>query len=151
MEIFKVKVAINGRDLEAFVKSGVMSTIETGSHENKAQTPKTKVNIIVGQTKEEPVAWVQVSQFDEDRTVHITHEGWVSNKDGSLEPLSIFSATKASLTLVTNPPEEVIKCQMNAEFGVLSCCTSYGSGCYVTCCNCCCSDSVGCPGASCCA
>ena len=150
MDIYKVTVAVNGRDLEAFVKAGVMATIETGALKNGIQTPKDKINIIVGGMGPDVSAWVQVSQIDVNKTASITHEGWLAEGIGSLNAFSTSKSAKASLSRVDSPPAEVVKCQENATFGVTACCTSNGSGCYVKCCNSCCSDPTGCPGASCC-
>jgi hypothetical protein len=150
MDICKVTVAVNGRDLQAIVKAGVMATIETGALTNGIQTPKDKINIIVGRAGQGLSAWVQVSQFDVNKTASITHEGWISEGTGSLSSFSNSISAKASLSRVDSPSPEVIKCQEDAAFGLTACCTSNGSGCYVKCCSGCCSDPAGCPGASCC-
>jgi hypothetical protein len=150
MDIYKVTVAINGRDLEALVKAGVLATIETGSLDNGAETPRDKVTIIVGQGKQRPTAWIQVSRFAAGRVINVTHEGWISEGVGALESCSSLNAANTSLSKVVDPSAEVMKCQGEAAFGARACCTRTGSGCYVTCCGGCCSDPFGCPGASCC-
>lgn len=137
MDLFRVTVSVDGRNLDVVVKTGVIATIETGPHENKIEKPKNKVTVIVGQGKRGFAAWVQVSRFDESKSAHVTHEGWVQEGDGQL-------------SRVVGPSAEMLKCQEDAEFGALACCTAYGSGCYVRCCNSCCSDPTRCPGASCC-
>jgi hypothetical protein len=92
-----------------------------------------------------------VSHFNENREAHITHEGWINEGGGKIETISTLDPSKASLTLLKNPSAEVIECQKDKDIGVKACCTAYGSGCYVRCCNSCCSDPYGCPGARCCA
>lgn len=150
MEIFKVAVAVDGRNIEVVLKAGVLATIETGSHENKVTSPKNKVSVLVGEGKQGLSAWIQVGSFDANRALLITHEGWVQEGDGTLGALSTGSATFASLSRMAEPTAEMLKCQEDSDFGAFGCCTSYGSGCYVTCCNGCCSDPYRCPGASCC-
>jgi hypothetical protein len=150
MDIYKVTIAVNGRNLEAFLKAGVMATIETGSLQNNVQTPNDKVNVIVGPAQQGMAAWVQVSRFDASRMLHVTHEGWISEGASTVGSLSTSGAAPTSLSIVRTPSPEVLKCQADVTFGMLSCCTSNGSGCYVKCCNGCCSDPVKCPGASCC-
>ncbi len=150
MEIFKVAVAVNGRNIEVVLKAGVLATVETGSHENKVESPRNKISVLVGEGKQGLAAWVQVGAFGTDKTLQITHEGWVMEGDGSVGALSSNSSTFASLSRIPAPTAEMVKCQDDSEFGAFACCTAYGSGCYVTCCNSCCADPYGCPGASCC-
>lgn len=151
MDVFKVTVSVDGRDLEAFVKAYVLATIETEIHQNQQQrTPQDKVSIFVGQSPNGPAAWIQVFRFDAAHALQVTHEGWVSSADNALNALSGRKPASASLVLIQSPPPEVIKCHDGVSFGSFACCTSYSNGCYVTCCNSCCSDSAKCPGASCC-
>lgn len=150
MELFKVAVAVNGRNVEVLLKAGILATVEFGSHENKIEIPKNKVSVLVGKSRQGLVAWVQVGSFDSGKTLMISHEGWVPEGDGTLKALSSGTTSFASLARILHPTAEMLKCQHEADFGALACCTSYGNGCYVRCCNSCCSDPVGCPGASCC-
>lgn len=151
MEIFKVAVAVEGRNIEVLLKNGVLATVETGSLQGKIESPKNKVSVIVGEGRQGLAAWVQVGRFNSDKSLTISHEGWVREGDGEVSECTSVTSAVASLARIANPTAEMLKCQDKAEFGALACCTSYGNGCYVRCCNSCCSDPVGCPGASCCA
>ncbi len=149
MEVFKVNIALGQRKLEAFVNKGVVATIETGSLMNQIRSPVDQVVIIVGDSTHGPTVWTQVSQIKQGMT-QITHQGFMEEKAGDLDrSLKLFSA-EVSLTRVEHPPAEVLKCLAKTSFGLWNCCTANGNGCYVRCCNGCCSDPVGCPGASCC-
>lgn len=151
MEIFKVAVAIDGRNVEVLLKAGLLATFETGIHDNNLESPKNRVSVIVGEGRQGLAAWVQVGKFDSSKTMTVSHEGWVTEGAGEINALSSGNASFVSLTRISNPTVEMLKCQDEADFGALNCCTSNGNGCYVRCCNGCCSDPVGCPGASCCA
>ncbi|HWW13788.1 MAG TPA: hypothetical protein VN310_03925 [Candidatus Dormibacteraeota bacterium] len=149
MSFYKVTVNVDGRNLETLVKEGVLASIEVGKHTNKVKKPSHKIVVIAGQKNNTPMAWMQVSKID--GSASIVHEGWIGDGQDKLVAVSSASApAKASVESVNEIPEKSLKSLQNAGFGVFGCCTSYGSGCYVTCCNGCCSDPVGCPGASCC-
>lgn len=150
MDLYKVVVSVEGRDISTYVKEGVLASVETGSLTGSVQTPKSKVTVIVGQSAKGPVAWVQVGRYNANRMVQVTHEGWVGLGNGQVSSQTAHGPANASLSLETNPTPDMIKCQSDADFGVEACCTSNGNGCYVRCCGGCCSDPVGCPGASCC-
>ncbi len=150
MDVFKVVVSVEGRDVSIHVKEGVLATVETGTLANDVRTPKNKVTAIVGPSSKGPVAWVQVASYDASRAARITHEGWVESGVGQVLSLLANDPAKASLSRESNPPADMVKCQEDAAFGSDACCTSSGNGCYVRCCGGCCSDPVGCPGAGCC-
>lgn len=150
MDIFKVSVAVEGRNLDILLKAGVLATIETGTQEQKVEKPKSKVSVIISEGKQGISAWVQVGQFDDKKIIHISHEGWVREGQGQINALSPDAPAAASLSRVESPTEEMRKCQEDADFGALACCIAYGNGCYVRCCNSCCADPVRCPGARCC-
>ena len=154
MEVFRVTVAVDGRDLEMIVKAGVVATIETGSYEDEIEKPESKVSIIVGNGRQGLSAWVQVAQFEDGRAARISHEGWVQEGQGQIMALLDSAPAAASLSRVSNPSEEMSRCHDNVDFGTFACCTGRGRRgsrvCYVRCCNSCCSDPRRCPGARCC-
>lgn len=150
MDLYKVVVSVEGRDVTTQVKAGVLASVETGSLVDGVRAPRSKITTIVEGTRKGPMAWVQIASFDRDGTAKITHEGWISSGVFQLPPVSAVGAAKASLARELQTTPEMIKCQENAEFGTDACCTSNGNGCYVRCCGGCCSDPVGCPGAGCC-
>jgi hypothetical protein len=150
MSAYKVSVEIEGRIVDSIVKEGVLATIETGTLLNSVETPKHKVVIMVGRATGGPSAWIQVSHYNGGGHPQIAYEGWVKKSGDRIQALAGSSSIAASLVEEVSPSAEVTNCHANAEFGTLSCCTSNGNGCYVRCCNGCCSDPVGCPGASCC-
>ena len=121
MEIFKVAVAVDGRNVEVLVKAGVLATVETGSHEDKVENPKNKVSVIVGKGRQGLAAWVQVGKFDSNKILTVSHEGWVPAGDGEISPLSSGTASFASLVPISNPTAEMLECQEEAEFGALAC------------------------------
>jgi len=108
MDIFKVAIAVEGREIEAFVKAGVLATVETGSHKDKAETPENKISIMVGEGKTGRAAWVQVARFNGDRSLHITHEGWVSEAGGQVQGYASFAPARAMLEAVSNPRPDVL-------------------------------------------
>lgn len=150
MDLYKVTVHVDGRGLDVVVKPGILATVETGSHQDKATSPKFRVAVLVGDTGKNMAGWIQLTEFDRSGSLRVTHEGWVSDGVGEVASLTQGGALPTSLTRMADPTPEMRKCQENAEFGPLACCTAYGDGCYVKCCGGCCSDPVGCPGASCC-
>lgn len=150
MSYYQVRVQVNGRDLEMFAREGVPSTIEVGSHKDRVKTPQHKVSIIAGQTNGKATAWVQIAEHSSG-ALSVSHVGWVDDSNRSVKALFNAPAAAASVSKVDRLPENTIRTLEKAQFGTDGCCTSYGNGCYVTCCNGCCSDPVGCPGASCCA
>lgn len=150
MSVLKVSVEVNGRELEAFVIEGVLASIETGSLDGDTEVPEHKVNIMPGENSGSPTAWVQVLSLG-GGAEKVLNQGWVSANATSLEAVGTGSTAKATIESVANPTSEVMECQAEAKFGIMACCTARGSGCYVRCCNSCCSDPHRCPGASCCA
>lgn len=150
ISLYKVSVNLDKRSLELIVKPGVVATMEIGSYENKVEKPKNKLTVIVGEGKNGLAAWVQAGKIDDSKTLHISHEGWVLEGEGKINAMSSGESIFASLTRVASPSEDMRKCQEKAAFGLFDCCIAYGNGCYVRCCNSCCADPVGCPGASCC-
>lgn len=150
MDLYKVIVQVGARNIDITVKQGILATVETGLRENGVEKPKSKVAVLVGTGRDGLSAWVQVAEFGMNGALGVTHEGWVAEGSRQIESLTKATSSTASLSRVTNPTAEMLKCQEDADFGPLACCTSSGSGCYVKCCGGCCSDPVGCPGASCC-
>lgn len=157
MELFKVTVDVDGRNLDIVMKAGVIASVEVGSHKDKVEkNPANKINVIVGQGKSGLAAWVQVAKVAKSNSFQVIHEGWINEGDGHIESCAGLNHAIASLSRVANPSAEMQERQKNVDFSPLDCCTSYGTKpdggtCYVTCCNSCCSDPVGCPGAGCCA
>jgi hypothetical protein len=151
MEFAKVKVQVAGRDIEAIVRLGTVATVETGTHKDRHDLiPTARITIHAGLKDQEAAAWVQVAKFA-DGKFSIVHEGWASAKPGSLElSASHFGPTQASIELLEDVDLDKSPLLRNAKFGTRGCCTAYGNGCHITCCNACCSDPTGCPGASCC-
>lgn len=148
MSYYKITVNLDGRDVEATVKEGVVSSIETGALASGKESPEHKVTIIAGQQKNQPTAWIQVSKY-QSGAFSITHEGWVSASKGELESSINSTSTSARIASVQSL-DSSMKSVEDAEFGLTSCCTSNGSGCYVKCCGGCCADPTRCPGAGCC-
>jgi hypothetical protein len=150
MSFYKVTVTVSGRNLESIVKEGVIATTEVGKHENKIQRPQTKVSILAGQKAGKPSAWVQVSKANDAGSFVISHEGWITSDANQLNSLTSDGSAAVTMESIARDNGAVGKLALNAEFGTRGCCTAYGNGCYITCCNACCSDPTGCPGASCC-
>lgn len=150
MQIYEIIVGVRRRDLSVKVKEGVLATVETGSLQEGTRVPKDRVTVLVGQTQNGPTAWVQIADYDTGRAARITHEGWIDLGSGQVQSLSTLDASRATLSRLSNPTAEVLRCQEQSAFGTDACCTSHGNGCYVRCCGGCCSDPVGCPGAGCC-
>ena len=114
------------------------------------ESPTYKMNVIVSTADGGHSAWVQLGKFDNVGSLAVVAEGWVA-EGAAMAATTIFGAgLKASLARATNVSADALKCQQDARFGALACCTAYGNGCYVRCCNSCCSDPYRCPGASCC-
>lgn len=151
MNIFRLTVDVGCGHVAAVVKQGVVASVEIGSQIDRVHQPKCRIVVFLGLNSDIPVAWVQVCEFDGVGLMLVTHEGWVKLGESLLSSRSNNPIVKTTLEKVVSLSPQELKCQENAEFGVFSCCTSYGDGCYVTCCNSCCSDSTACPGASCCA
>jgi hypothetical protein len=149
MNIHKVTVNIENRSLEAFVREGVLATIETGKQVDKVKTPINKIWILSVHKDGKAAAWMQIAAL-RDGAASITHEGWIGDGRPELTALSNKPSTRATVELAHDVPEKSRENLERAKIGTFGCCTSYGNGCYVTCCNSCCSDPVGCPGASCC-
>jgi hypothetical protein len=150
MRCHKVTVSVDGRNLETLVREGVLATIETGKHVDKVKTPSNRISIMTGQRDGKSVAWVQVARVGADGVLSITNEGWIGDGQEQVASLSKGPGAKSSLEILEQIPEKSRATLEKAQFGVMGCCTAYGNGCYVTCCNGCCADPVGCPGASCC-
>jgi hypothetical protein len=144
MSIHKLSFEIEGRSVEMIVKAGVLATMEAGKHENKVQQPQHRACVIVDSASNPPQAWIQISKSQAGSFV-VINEGWIGGADGAS---TSFASSVRGKFLAVSPDEA--RNQNDAKFGILSCCTSYGNGCYVTCCNSCCSDPTACPGASCC-
>ena len=152
MEIFKVTIAVNQRDVEINVKAGVLASFESGYSVGGVDSPKDRVSVIVGEGSNGKSAWVQVAQHTENGKIVITNEGWIHEGQQAMVDPMVGQPINASITKVSNPTSEMTKCQEDAGFGILACCVDTGAGgCYVRCCNGCCRDPYGCPGASCCA
>lgn len=151
MDIFRITVSVDARNLEILMKTGIVATLETGLYENQVEIPESRLRVIVGQDKQGFCAWVQVTRLEEGEPARILHEGWIHEQPEAVSAVSTNPAAWASLSRVSNPSAEVLKCQEDASFASSECCTAYGNGCYVRCCNSCCSDPARCPGASCCA
>ena len=150
MQYFRVTINIGGRDAYCIIKSGVMATMEIGSHSDKVEKAEYKASIIINEGPNGPVAWVQTAEFSDLGELSIISEGWV-NARGDAQTISSFSAVPvASFAEIDATTEDARKCAEETSFGPLACCTAYGNGCYVRCCGGCCSDPARCPGASCC-
>jgi hypothetical protein len=150
MDIYKTVVNLQGKRIEVVLKLGVMASVETGTHIKKVRKAKQKINVIAGLRDKKPAAWVQVIKFSPSGAEKIFYEGWVGPKDTALISKTSEKNISAFIERIPTPTKDILKCQSDATFGPLACCTAYGSGCYVTCCGGCCADPVGCPGAGCC-
>jgi hypothetical protein len=139
VNIYKVTVDVEGRPLEAFVRANVMANIETGQHvDKKDRRPEHKISLIVGDSSGKPAAWVQVASVHADGSMSILSNGWVSGTG------------QTTVQAVSDVPEKTRLALEKVVMGLDNCCTAHGNGCYVRCCNSCCSDPTRCPGASCC-
>lgn len=150
MDLYKLTVDVAGRSVEVSLRQGILATAEFGSHKDRVEKAESKVSVLVGTGKSGLAAWVQVSDFESDGTLRVVHEGWIKEGDSQLPSTKSEMYARASLSRIQNPSPEVCKCQEEADFGPLACCTAYGSGCYVRCCGGCCADPTRCPGATCC-
>jgi len=150
VELYKVAVDIDGREVTSTLKAGIVASMEVGSHEHRVERPENRISLIIGHTDREVIAWVQVIKHDGLRRLFVTHEGWIEEGSGVLNSTTGKESIKASLTVVTDPSAEMLACQERAALKPLDCCVAYGNGCYVRCCNACCADPTRCPGASCC-
>jgi hypothetical protein len=150
MNFYKVTVNVDGRNLESIVKEGVVATIEAGKRDNGVNRPQTKISIVAGQKANEPSAWIQVLRPNGTGAFLVSYEGWIDRKDKRLGSPASDDPTRASVERVERVDDLPRKLVEGATFGAFDCCTAYGNGCYIICCNGCCADPVGCPGASCC-
>ena len=149
VDIYKVRVTVNERQLECTVRSGILATIETGKHQDRVEQPIDRVAIMVGADSGRASAWVQVSNFDGEH-FRVSSEGWISeDRDVQSMPARI-KTVEGSIERASEADIISARTHEDAVFGRSRCCTSYGNGCYVKCCGGCCSDPTGCPGASCC-
>ncbi len=149
MTVYSLNIDVAGRDVEMLVKSGVVATMETGKHVDKVRTAEHRVIVIVNEDGEKAVAWAQVSAASAGGRFSVLAEGWISEGGNPVGTFSDGNSIKGSLKR-TDGTKAKAQEKATFDFDRLACCTSYGSGCYVTCCNGCCSDQTACPGASCC-
>lgn len=152
MNLFRIELDFGGHPLGMVLSSGLVGTVETGSSVDGVDRARRRITAIISGSPNGPAGWIQLAKAEGSDNLVLSHEGWVQL--GKPSAISALNGSEtmllAKLEVVENPTEETLKCQATAQFGATSCCTSYGSGCYVTCCNSCCSDPVGCPGAGCC-
>lgn len=148
MDVFKLSMEVDGRYIQSIVKKGVLATVETGKHTNRVIDPENRLCIMVQTQGEVPIAWVQVSKFN-GSVFEVQAEGWLGDDAQRASTLGAQGAVPRGSISRASPKEA--EARMGDEYGTYACCTSYGNGCYVKCCNSCCSDSTACPGASCCA
>ena len=149
MTAFKVTVEVGGRSIESVVRRGILATVEVGTHTEKVETPSHKIVILSDKADDGPTAWIQISSYTDSRA-EITYEGWIKGGSATLRHSYDGSAVTAFISEERSASQEVLDAHIDLVPGSMRCCISYGSGCYVKCCNGCCSDPVGCPGASCC-
>lgn len=149
MELYKVAVEASGRSVELILKAGIVATAEFGSHKDKVREPQDRILAMVGEGSAGLAAWVQVGRYDAAGQLSLIQEGWIAEGGGQLEGFK-GSPVPATLSRIADPTAEMLACQKDSEVGAMDCCIEYGSNCYVRCCNSCCADPYGCPGASCC-
>ena len=150
MDIYKLAVDVNGREIIAHAKEGVVGSIEAGILESGREIPKHRVDVILGRSARGAAAWVQVSRTDDDGGYSVVTQGWVREGENLPESTGPLEPLRASIARVHQVDTRILKCQEDAEFGTTKCCTAKGDGCYIKCCAVCCSDPVACPGATCC-
>lgn len=149
MDLIRVTVKVNDRSVEVVTKIGVLASCEFGAHREGQSIPEHRVNCIGSMQDGEISAWAQVSVVVEDKSLVIA-EGFLRENGEPTQSTFPLSAIIGSVVRVSEEDASQLSLATNASAGAQSCCTSYGSGCYVTCCNSCCSDPYRCPGASCC-
>lgn len=152
MDLFRVIFEFGSHSFGMTLTSGLIGTAETGSSVDGVDKARRRVTAIVSCSPNGPAGWIQLAEASGSGELVLSHEGWVQlDKPSTIGAMNGSAATLlARLEKIEHPTEEMLRCQATAQFGAMSCCTSYGSGCYVTCCNSCCSDPMGCPGAGCC-
>jgi hypothetical protein len=146
MGVHKVTFEIESRTVSMIVNEGVLATMEVGKKINKVLKPEHRACVIVGSSIDEPVAWVQVSKAQNGSFV-TTDEGWIGISHDMTGSMSSGKPPRGKIEAASQAEAQK---QIGKSFGSRDCCTSDGDGCYVTCCNSCCSDPTACPGASCC-
>ncbi|MBV2150061.1 hypothetical protein KRZ98_17600 [Sphingobium sp. AS12] len=146
MSVYKVTVEVDGRSVESILKAGVPATMEVGTHKDQVTSPEHRISMMVTESDDQPAAWVQVAKIQAE-TVEVLAEGWLGN-DSNLKALNTFGAVPTGTITVAS--EKEASARLSPEHAAFGCCTAYGNGCYVRCCNGCCSDPGRCPGASCC-
>ena len=152
MDIYKIGVEVNGRELLIHARSGMVASVEIGTKSGNDTKKEEKVVVFIGDAAAGKAAWVQVLKFQTNDTFSVVHEGWVHEGTNGLQANSGIQLAKASLSKVVSPDPKMLAKQSNLMFGKLACCTAAcTNGKTITCCNSCCSDPVGCPGGSCCA
>ena len=106
MNIHKVRIALDGRYLESFVREGVLATVEIGKQVEKRKTPEIRLSIITGLKGDQPVAWIQVAKPDQDGNLSITHEGWIGDGSSVLDSLKKDSSIEATIESAQEVPDK---------------------------------------------
>ncbi len=147
--IFKMKVNYGEGEMEIVGTAGLVATAESGKRQDDKTIPVKRIVVVVSDKAGDQVAWIQLSKANDAGQLVVTNEGWVSKDSANIEG---FGAAPISAVFVTasDLDQVVLDSLYKNEQGIFSCCTSSGNGCYVRCCNACCSDPWSCPGASCC-
>lgn len=151
MQVCKLTVMVNQRPIESLIRVGSIATVETGRLNDDVKEPEDRISISINDADEGPVAWVQVGKFGSNKSLTMVNEGWVRLGDNTLSGFGNGEGISATLELVNDAAEKTMQSLGQVKHGTLACCTARGNGCYVECCNSCCSDPTRCPGASCCA
>ena len=152
MKLFKVAVEVDGRSIESEVRAGVLASVETGILKDESEIPEHKINLILDDSSNEPTAWVQVIKIDEKLNQKVINEGLAGNSELLLDAITgEKSSCKVAISEIEVEEKDLKECHKITSLKTRRCCTAYGRGCYVRCCNSCCSDPTRCPGASCCA
>ncbi len=151
MELFKLTVEVAGRNVELVFQQGQAATAEFGTFQEEVESAEHRVSVFAGFGPKGLAAWVQTAEYEADGSYRVVNEGWISEGNGSLPSTKAAASVNATLVRVSDPSPEMLECQAEVEFGLTRCCTATGRGCYVRCCNSCCSDPHRCPGARCCA
>ncbi|WP_428737234.1 hypothetical protein [Sulfurimonas sp.] len=151
MQVYRVSIKIEDKSFENIMKDGVMASTEFGRLNGDEEIPAYKVNVLVKNENDISTTWAQILKYDSSKGYILFEEGFIHHEEKILKSNMSDNFIEASVHIEEMKDSNIIKCLSEVSFSKRKCCTSYGDNCYVKCCNCCCSDAVACPGASCCA
>ena len=139
----------NQENIEIKVRPGVLASAEWGVEEDGKDIPSQIIKVLVNEAEGERQAWIQI--LDSTRTV--IQEGIVGSTESSLEAFKA-DISSANCTVEALDEKDAPSCLKDVEVLKRKCCRRTGrkpngNGCYVRCCNACCSGGSACSAACC--